>query len=247
MSVPTWLTARPVAHRGLHDAARGVIENTASAARAAAEAGFPIECDVQLTADGEAVVFHDFTLDRLTTGTGRLDERTAAELAAVPFKATADRIPTLDAYLDLIGGRVPLIIEIKSRFDGDLRLTRRVAEVVNRRPEPVVLMSFDPDIVAALIALTPGKVRGIVAEAKYIDGEWKQFDDAKRQSLGQLLHVATSKPDFVAWHVKDLPHAVPNMARHFGMPVLTWTVRTPEDRERAARFADQMIFEGFLP
>ncbi|MDJ1157208.1 glycerophosphodiester phosphodiesterase family protein [Chelatococcus sp. SYSU_G07232] len=247
MAVPNWLTARPVAHRGLHDLADGVLENTPTAARAAAEAGFPIECDVQLTADGEAVVFHDFTLDRLTAAAGRLDERTAAELATVPFKATTDRIPTLDAYLDLIGGRVPLIIEIKSRFDGDLRLTRRVAEIVNRRPEPVALMSFDPAIVEALIDLAPGKVRGVVAEAHYVEGEWTKLDGDAKRSLGHLLHVGRSRPDFLAWHVKDLPHAVPNMARHFGMPVLTWTVRTPDDRARAAEFADQMIFEGFRP
>ncbi|MFC0219186.1 glycerophosphodiester phosphodiesterase family protein [Pseudochelatococcus lubricantis] len=246
-SAADWLAARPVAHRGLHDAALGVVENTPTAGQVAARAGFAIECDVQLSADGEAVVFHDFTLDRLTTGQGRVDDLSVAELAALSYKGSTDRIVTLDAYLDLIGGRVPLIVEIKSRFDGDLRLTRRTADIVNRRSEPVALMSFDPDVVEALRALAPDRPRGVVAEAAYTHGEWQELSDEQRHELTNFLHIDRSRPDFIAWHVKDLPHTTPALARHFGLPVLTWTVRSPDDREAAARFADQIIFEGFHP
>jgi glycerophosphoryl diester phosphodiesterase len=244
---PAWLTARPVAHRGLHDGAAGIIENTPTAARAAIDAGFAIECDVQATADGEAVVFHDFTLARLTRATGRVDECTAADLTAVRFRATDDPILTLAAFLDQVGGRAPVLVEIKSRFDGDLTLTRRVAEIVGGRPDAVALMSFDETIVAALHDLAPHLPRGIVAMADYGDGEWAMLDAARKRSLAGLLHVDRSRPDFLAWHVKDLPHPVPSLARHFGMPVLTWTVRSPEDRRLAEDYADQMIFEGFRP
>ena len=117
-----WLIARPVAHRGLHDAQKGIIENTPSAFAAAIAGGYGIECDLQISADGDAMVHHDEVLGRLTEGNGRLDAMTAAELKRVPFKATADRMITLAELCDLVAGRAPLVIELKSRFDGDRRL-----------------------------------------------------------------------------------------------------------------------------
>ena len=119
-----WLTARPIAHRGLHDAAAGVIENTASAFRAAIDGGYGIECDLQISADGEAMVHHDDALGRLTDGVGRLDAMTAAALRRMPFKATADRMLTLGELCDLVAGRVTLLIEIKGRFAGDCGWSR---------------------------------------------------------------------------------------------------------------------------
>ncbi|MBS7704005.1 glycerophosphodiester phosphodiesterase family protein [Chelatococcus asaccharovorans] len=246
MTAPDWLSMRPIAHRGLHNRV-DVIENTADAAEAAIASGFPIECDVQLTADGEAVVYHDFVLDRLTEGAGRLDAHTAAALAAVPFKATENRIEPLSVFLGRIAGRVPLVIEVKSRFDGNLALIRRTAAVVGCRSEPIAVMSFDPDVIAAFGDLAPGVARGIVAESEYDDTDWSHLDAAKRHELSQFLHIDRSRPDFIAWRVADLPSTATVMARHFGMPVLTWTVRTPQDRERARAYADQMIFEDFVP
>ena len=123
-----WLTAQPVAHRGLHENAAGVIENTASAFRAAVEGGFSIETDIQITADGEAMVHHDFALGRLTLGSRQLAAMTAAGLKEVPFKDTADRMMTLGELCDFVGGRVPLVIELKSRFDGNLALATRAAD-----------------------------------------------------------------------------------------------------------------------
>ena len=121
MNAPPWLVARPIAHRGLHDSRAGIFENTLAAAEAAIAGGFAIECDVQDTADGEAVVFHDHTLERLTGGHGSVRERDAAELTALAVAATQDRIPTLEAFLARVAGRVPVIVEIKSRFAGDER------------------------------------------------------------------------------------------------------------------------------
>lgn len=247
MPAPAWLTERPAAHRGLHEAEHGVIENTPTAARAAVEAGFAVECDVQLTADGEAVIFHDFTLDRLTTATGRIDQRSTADLVGIAFKATGDRMPTLEGFLDLIAGRAPVFVEIKSRFDGGLTLTRRVAEILRGREEPIAVMSFDEAIVEALSALTPGRPRGIVAQAPPSDPQQLPPQTSRRRSPASLLHLDHARPDFLAWRVRDLPHPVPDFARRSGLPVLTWTVRTPEERQTAAAFADQIIFEGFMP
>src|SRR5437763_9472224 len=122
MSSLDWLIARPVAHRGLHDAASGVIENTPSAFAAAVAGNYAIECDLQIAADGEAMVHHDDALGRLTEGGGRLDAMTAGDLKQVTFRATADCMITVGELCDLVAGRVTLVIELKSRHDGDLRL-----------------------------------------------------------------------------------------------------------------------------
>src|ERR1700736_6170022 len=126
MRAPAWLTARPVAHRGLHDDISGVIENMPAAAQAAVEGNFAIECDIQLTADGEAMVYHDDALGRLTEGSGALLGKTAAELKAVRFKDTSERMMSLGDLCALVNGRVPLVIEVKSHFDGDRKLVARV-------------------------------------------------------------------------------------------------------------------------
>jgi glycerophosphoryl diester phosphodiesterase len=243
-----WLTARPVAHRGLHDAAVGVIENTASAFEAAIAGNFAIECDIQLSADGEAMVHHDRSLGRLTEGDGPLQTKTAAELKAVPFRATVDRMLTLGELCDLTYGRVPLVIEIKSQFDGERRLVERAVAIVHAYQGPAALMSFDPDLVAAVREAAPGLPRGIIAMRHYRHAEWARLSAAQRRSMAHLLHAPRTRPDFVAYHVKDLPAAAPLLARYlFGLPLLTWTVRTPDDRANAARWATQMIFEGFRP
>jgi glycerophosphoryl diester phosphodiesterase len=246
---PDWLTARPIAHRGLHDKAKDVIENSVSAARAAVAGDFAIECDVQLTADGEAMVFHDFVLDRLTEARGKVVDTTTQALAAVAMKATADRIPTLAAFIELIDGKVPLVIEIKSRFDGDLRLTQRTAEIVARYAgHPIALKSFDPVIVAALRELSPGRPRGIVAMNAYADADFAHLSQDERHGLANLLHYPASQPDFLSWRVRDLPSGLPMLWRKaLSRPVMTWTVRNEQDRALAADYADQMVFEGFRP
>src|SRR2546423_11663899 len=158
-----WLTARPIAHRGLHDAAAGIIENTASAFKAAIDGGFGIETDLQISADGEAMVHHDFALGRLTLGSRLLAAMTAAGLKEVPFRATADRMMTLGELCDFVAGRTPLVIELKSRFDGDRRLAARAAEVLESYAGPVAVMSFDPGPVQALRDIAPGLPQGLCA------------------------------------------------------------------------------------
>jgi glycerophosphoryl diester phosphodiesterase len=248
MPAPHWLTARPVAHRGLHDCARGIVENMPGAAQAAIDGNFSIECDIQLTADGEAMVHHDDALGRLTEGSGALLGMTSGELKAVKFKDTPERMMSLGDLCTLVQGRVPLVIEVKSHFDGDRKLVTRMAEVLASYRGPVVGMSFDPDQVLALREKMPELPRGIVAERSYDQAEWPEVTPAQRRGMRHLRHAFRTRPHFVAYSVDELPAAAPWIARHvFGLPLLTWTVRTPEQRERAARYGDQMIFEGFRP
>src|SRR3981189_2012826 len=171
---PDWLTARPVAHRGLHDRARGIIENMPGAAQAAVDGNFSIECDIQLTSDGEAMVHHDDALGRLTEGFGALLTKTTAELKTVRFRDTPERMMSLGDLCALVAGRVPLVIEVKSHFDGDRRLVARMAEVLAAYSGPAVGMSFDPDQVLALRDLIPSRPRGIVAEREYTPEDWPE-------------------------------------------------------------------------
>jgi glycerophosphoryl diester phosphodiesterase len=243
-----WLTARPIAHRGLHDATAGIIENTATAFRAAIARGYGIETDLQISADGEAMVHHDDTLGRLTEGNATLASLPATEIKAVPFKATGDRIMPLAELLALVDAQTTLVIELKSRFDGDLRLARRAAEVLAGYRGPVALMSFDPALVEAVRSAAPGLTRGIVAERHYDHHEWDRMPASDKTRLAFLLHAPRSRPQFVAYSVRDLTALAPQVARNvFGLPLLTWTVRSEADRTRAARYADQIIFEGFQP
>ncbi len=248
MRAPDWLTARPVAHRGLHDRARGIIENMPGAALAAIDGNFAIECDIQLTADGEAMVHHDDALGRLAEGSGALLGLTSQALKAVTFRDTPERMMSLGDLCALVGGRVPIVIELKSHFDGDRKLVRRMAVVLASYAGPVAAMSFDPDQVRALRETMPELPRGIVAQRLYSEADWPEATLAQRKGMLHLKHAFHTRPHFVAYWVNDLPAPAPWIARHvFGLPLLTWTVRTPQQRERAVRYADQMIFEGFRP
>ncbi|WOH78742.1 glycerophosphodiester phosphodiesterase [Bradyrhizobium sp. BEA-2-5] len=248
MRAPDWLTARPVAHRGLHDISRGIIENMPGAATAAVAGNFAIEVDIQLSSDGEAMVHHDHALGRLTEAAGMLATKTAAELRTVRFRDTNERMMSLSDLCAMVAGRVPLVIEVKSHFGGDRKLVKRMAEVLASYDGPAVGMSFDPDQVLALREIMPNLPRGITAQRTYDDGHWDKLTPAQRDSMLYLRHGFTTEPHFVAYWVNQLPAPEPWIARNvFGCPLLAWTVRTVEQRERAARYADQMIFEGFVP
>jgi glycerophosphoryl diester phosphodiesterase len=243
-----WLTARPIAHRGLHDAPSGVIENTPSAFRAAIAGGYGIECDLQISADGEAMVHHDDALGRLTEGSGKLIDKTAAELKAVAFRHAPERMMTLADLCERVAGRVPLVIEVKSHFDGDRRLVRRMAQVLETYSGPAVGMSFDPDQVLGLRQTMPRLLRGIVAQRRYDDDDWAKLTSQQRASMLHLRHAFRTEPHFIAFRIDQLPAPAPWLARNiFGCPLLAWTVRTGDQRARAVRYADQMIFEGFRP
>jgi glycerophosphoryl diester phosphodiesterase len=218
----------------LHEAASGVVENTASAFRAAVAANYAIECDLQLSADGEAMVYHDFALGRLTEGLDRLDAMPAAALKRIAFKATADRMQTLGELCDLVADRVTLALELKSRFDGDHQLAARTAAVLAGYSGRVVVMSFDPGPIAVLRHLAPTLARGLVAQRR----DPYASSDASLPTLSYARQIlARPHPRWL----KDLSSALPLFARH-ALRCHSPDGPDPEDRARAARFADQMIF-----
>jgi glycerophosphoryl diester phosphodiesterase len=246
MSDFQWLIDRPIAHRGLHNTDRGIIENTASAVRAAVEGRYSIEVDLQITSDGEAMVYHDDRLGRLTEGDEPLAAMTAADLRGVRFKATSDRMLTLGELCDLVRGQATLILELKSTFNGDHRVALRTADVLKSYPGAVAAMSFDPALVATLKQTAPGLTRGITAMGRYDHPEWAPLSLWQKLTFPHLLQSALTRPHFIAYALNDLPAVAPSFARWaYGVPLLAWVARSADDRMRAARVCDQIIFEGF--
>lgn len=248
MRSPDWLTARPIAHRGLHNAARGVVENMPGAIEAAIAGNFAIEVDVQRSRDGEAMVHHDDALGRLNEGSGPLAAMDASELRRIAFKSTPERMMTLGELCDLVADRVPLVIEVKSRFDGDRRLVERMRTVLQGYRGRAAAMSFDPEKLIALRNLLPDRPRGIVAQRNNTEKEWPRLDAKQRYAMNGMRHGFRTRPHFVSYKVDDLPSPAPWIARNlFGCALLCWTVRTAEQRAIAAAHADQITFEGYLP
>jgi glycerophosphoryl diester phosphodiesterase len=239
-----WLIARPLAHRGLHDDAKGIIENTMSAFAAAVTGRYGIECDLQISGDGEAMVHHDDALGRLTEGAGRLDAMTAAELKRVEFKGTADRMITLGELCDFVAGRAAMLIELKSAGASDRRLAARAADVLSGYGGNAAVMSFEPRQVADLRSIAPRLARGMAVRTH----TWRDVFAAPKQAFAALAPTLASRPQFLAYSVRDLPALLPTLTHNLlAMPLLAWTVRSADERQRAARYADQMIFEGFRP
>jgi len=238
-----WLTGRPIAHRGLHDIAKGVPENTLAAFDAAIARGLAIECDVQLTGDGEAVVFHDDNAARLTGTDRRVAEMPMRELSALRIAGTEERPPSLPEALRFIGGRAPILIELKSR-DKTGPLESAVAKALGDYAGPAAVMSFSPRTVRWFAGSAPAVLRGLVS-GPYRDrgelGHWQRF--LRRN----LLAAVASRAQFVAHNTECLDLAACRLWRRFGGPLLTWTVRSAADYARLRARADGMIFEGFDP
>ena len=226
------LIERPFAHRGLHG--HGRIENSRSAFAAAIAAGHGIELDVQLSADHEAIVFHDYVLDRLTERAGRIDSLNAAELGQLALKGSADRIGTLPEVLSLIGGQAPLLIEVKSPGRRVDALSGAVLRAVRDYIGPVAVMSFNPQIGAWFARHAPDVLRGLVVT---------EAGEPRRRRLARRFALWRSRPDFLAYDVRDLPSRFAARQRARALPILTWTCRTAEQRAIAASHADQIIYE----
>ncbi len=242
-----WLK-RPIAHRGLHDNANGIVENSASAIRAAIAKNCAVEADLQCAQDGVPVVFHDTRLDRLTAETGAVTERDAAKLCEIRLRDSNDRILSLPELLTLVDGRVPLVIEVKSTWGSDPRYEPNITRLLASYRGDVAVMSFDPHSVAAFRRLAPSLPRGLIAERFEDKRHWQNLSAVRRFAMRHLLTVAIATPNFIAYDVRALPALAPALARTlFGLPLLAWTVRSEAEKATARRYADAMIFEGIEP
>jgi glycerophosphoryl diester phosphodiesterase len=240
----TWLVARPIAHRGLHQRAKGIVENTKSAFAGAIAGNYAIECDLQLTADGEAVVFHDETLERLTEGSGLVKAHKTQHLQKIPIKDSTDKMQTLDELLEQVNGKVPLVIELKTHWDGDIALALRALKVLENYKGHYCLMSFDQDLVAAVAEHSPETIRGITAD-RTVHPDYDQLPFERRLDMQQFRHLEKTKPHFISFYFKDLPYAPVQNLRDKGMTIISWTIRNKEEEALARLYSDQVTFEGY--
>lgn len=247
--LPAAFLDSPIAHRGLHDLLQGRPENSMSAVRAAMEKGYGIEIDIQLTADGQALVFHDYDLNRLTDARGAIRDRAALDLATIPLKGSSEAPPLLSAVLEVVGGDVPLLIEIKDQ-DGALGddvgpLEAAVATALEGYDGPVAVMSFNPHSISAMQALAPNVPRGLVTDP-FIADEWP-VDRERRARLAAIEDYERVGASFISHNRRDL--ASPRVAelKAQGVPILCWTIRSPEQEADARQYADNVTFEGYLP
>ena len=241
-----WLVAKPIAHRGLHDEKKGIVENCESAFAAAMKKGYAIECDIELTKDSEAVVFHDDNVDRVMDAKGMVGEFTTKELKVKKYNQGKDQIQTLGELLEQVNGRTTIVIEIKSLWDDDMTLTRRALDVLADYHGPYALMSFDPHLVACVAERSRGTVRGITAD-RVTDSYYTMLSFPRRLEMQSFSHLPRSKPHFVSFDANGLPFSVVGEIRDRGHPVICWTIRSPEQAAQALRYCDQITFENYHP
>ena len=239
--------ARPIAHRALHGAGRP--ENSEEAVLAAVEAGYGIEIDLQPSADGQAMVFHDYDLGRLTFEKGPIGLRTAEELGRIPLKGGPSGIPTLPQILEIVAGRVPLLIEIK---DQDLRLGPNVgpleeatAKALQGYAGPVAVMSFNPHSVYKMAQLAPDIPRGLTT-CDFNADDWPLVPEVRRLELAQIPDIDGTGACFISHDANDLSAARVAALKAQGIDILCWTIRSAEAEGTARAGAQNGTCEGQL-
>jgi glycerophosphoryl diester phosphodiesterase len=237
------LLGPPIAHRGLWGP-EGPPENSLAAFQAACAGGYGIELDVQRTADGEAVVFHDATLERMTGQPGRVSDHTAADLKLMRLKGSEETIPTLAEALTLVGHRAMVHIEIKIPFGEVGPLERRVHEVLIDHSGPTCVIGFNPYSHGWFADHHPKVLRGLDSYS-YTGPDARHLSPEIRKRYAQLDHISIAKPHFLALSLDMLPHPKATRLRQGGMPVIAWTVRDPRQWDDIKDHCDNLIFEGF--
>ncbi len=247
--LPPAFLRHPIAHRALHDRTQRRPENSPAAIRAAVAAGYGIEVDLQLSADGTPMVFHDETLDRLTAEHGPLSARPAADLTCIALTDADDPIPTLAQILTLVAGQVPLLIEIKDQSltlsETDGRLEAATAALLSTYDGPVAVMSFNPHSVVHMARLAPTIPRGIVTSA-YDPGNWSPLPPEICARLREVPDYDPTLSSFISHEAKDLSRPRVAQLKSQGASILCWTVRSPQAEAEARRIADNITFEDYL-
>ena len=234
---------RNYAHRGLHDREKGVPENSPVAFRAAVEAGYGVELDVQLSSDGQVVVFHDDTLDRVCGIKGRVDAYTLEELQSFPLFGTAERIPLFTEVLAILDAKIPVIVELKHGADNE-QLCKKTLALLNAYAGAYCVESFDPYIVRWFYKNAPHILRGQLTEPY---GGWRKYNSLSRSlTMAMLLPNHVTHPQFIAFGPGKRNLFV-RLCRGMGALFVYWTARDPADHARLAADNDAVIFEGYRP
>lgn len=248
ISLPNSFLTSPIAHRGLHCAASGRVENSPSAITAAINSGYGIEIDVQLSKDGAAIVFHDYHLDRLTISSGTIAEKSEHELSQVTLAGSQETIPTLNQVLNLVAGQVPLLIEIKDQ-DGNMgsnvgELEVAVADALLRYNGHIAVMSFNPNSVAVFSKLQPQTPVGLVTDS-FSARDWPALSACIREHLAKISDFDRTGACFISHNQAKLDSAAVIRLKTLGVPILCWTVRSSNAEIAARKIADNITFEAY--
>lgn len=249
VALPHSFLDRPIAHRALHDVTDGRPENSRAAIRAAMDAGYGIEIDLQMSRDGQAMVFHDFHLGRLTDENGPIRQRDAAALAAIPLKGGDEGVPDFAEVLSLVDGRVPLLVELKDQHGAmgphDGVMEQAVARALQNYSGDVAVMSFNPHSVAAFGRLNDTIPLGLTTEAFAQKGN-PLLPAATRRRLRDIPDYDHVGASFISHDVNDLKNPAVTKLKARGVPVLCWTVKSPAQEKTARKVADNITFEQYL-
>lgn len=249
MTLPSSFLDLPLAHRGLHDLENGIAENSTKGCAAAIAVGYGIEIDVQLTRDGQAMVFHDYDLGRLTDESGPVAQHTAAELSEITLKGDGDPIPTLVDTLKQVAGKVPLLIEVKDQ-DGAMGpnvgpLEDAVVAALEGYPGPVAVMSFNPHSVAHFEKVAPHIPRGLVT-CNWPAKNWPTVPENVRDTLRDIPDFDRTKSCFISHSKASLTNPAVTRIKAQGHAILCWTIKSPQQEAKAREIVDNITFEGYL-
>ena len=241
----------PIAHRGLHDRAKGVIENSRTAFARAVKAGYAIECDLQLSGDGEPMVFHDYELSRLTRQSGLFSQLSAGQLTRIRLTASknGDTPLRFTDLVKLVDKKVPLVVELKHQMDGrNSELAKAAIATIRDYDGPLVFKSFNPRLLGLVRTAGFTGPLGIIVDLVPADQKhYASLSAQQRFVLRHLLHYPKSKFDFISADHKALKQPAIRLFRKLGFPVMTWTIGSYEIERTTRGFADQIVFENYLP
>lgn len=240
-----WLEKYLYSHRGLFDNTGAAPENSLAAFQASVQKGYGMELDVQAAGDGVPVVFHDFTLDRMTKAQGPVAGLDHKALGKLHLLNSRENIPAFAEMLECVAGRAPLLIEIKVPKNARIgTLEARIAELLADYSGPFAVQSFNPASMAWFVENAPAFTRGQIAQ-NFVSRPERGLAWAQRLAWGKLWSCEKSQPHFISYNVRDLPGPATRAVRRQRIPLLCWTVRTAQQTAIARRYTDSFIFEGF--
>ena len=239
----------PFAHRGLHNLTQKRPENSLGAVNAALALGYGVEIDVQLSADGEAVVFHDDDLDRMTRESGLVSAKTAQELEQLCLADTAERIVRLcDVVQAVQKAPLPILIELKKQPDESATqsLAKAAAQALSDAGPYCAVMSFDPRLMGYMQTLAPEVPRGLTSEDFMSRDNYGGLAPEAAQRLSAVEDFEAVEASFISYRWQDLPQGAVTTLREAGWPVFCWTITNERDARKVAPWVDSITFEQYL-
>ena len=230
----SWVLTRPVAHRGLHNELYG--ENSMPAYQNAIKNGYPIEMDIQISKDGVLLCFHDDNLKRVTGKDALINDLTYEEIQKLDILGLGQKIPTFEEFLKLVNGQVPLMIELKRQKSKQYDIARLVVDALKDYKGEFVIQSFDPFVMLNVKKYAPNILRGQLGGVPE-KGElpFVQYAVVKHMFFNFLV-----KPDYINYYLYHMPI-------NKKIPTVCWTVRTPNDLQKAKDLKVNFVFESVNP